>query len=897
MATQKSLWVRVVFISALICLFGLLKAGGAAGKDTKPGKTIRAGQEQTATYFRLPLSFEANQGQTDPRVKFLSRGGGYTLFLTGSEAVLSLKKPSAVSSQPTHNRNPKLKSRIPSPERSAPAVLLMELAGANPAARITGLEELPGKTNYFLGKDPKKWRTNVPTYAKVKYASVYPGVDLVYYGAERELEYDFVVAPGADPKAITLGIKTGNSKAGTALRIDGDGDLVIPAEGGEVRFHKPVVYQTANPRSQIQDRKSVIGRYVLLADNRIGFEVPNYDKTLPLVIDPVLSYSSYLGGSGVEPSWGPGIAVDSSGNAYVTGKTLSADFPVTAGAAQPSYRGPQGCTSPSGRCGDAFITKINAAGSALVYSTYLGGSDHDEGLTIAVDASGNAYVAGGTMSQDFPTTAGAFQTTFGGMPAACEGGPACGDAFVTKLNASGSALVYSTYLGGSDMDSAWGIALDASENAYVAGTTSSANFPTTPKAFQPSFTPNFCVPLCPDVFVTKLNGTGTGLVYSTFLGGSGGEWASGIAVNSSGEAYVTGYTPSSDFPVTKSAFQKELKPGSNPFWSPDAFMAKLNSHGSKLLYSTFLGGSGGSDECDCFLSRIAVDSTGNAYVAGTTLSTDFPTTPGAYQTAFGGGSGGTDVFVSKIDPSKTGAASLVYSTYLGANCGAWALGMAVDAAGNAYVSSLTVDPNFPLVKPLQGFKSGDVDAFVVELNATGSALVYSTYLGGGAFDLGAAVAVDPWGNAYVFGPTASSDFPTTSGVFQPGFGGGVPGEFWWGQDYFLVKIAPIDAPGVSLSKDALVFGYQRVRTTSPPQAVILRNVGSAPLLISNITATGDFAQTNDCGGSLAGGSYCTISVTFSPSRARDVIQGVLTIEDNAFSGGSQQVTLTGQSKR
>ncbi|MBZ5627191.1 MAG: SBBP repeat-containing protein, partial [Acidobacteriia bacterium] len=357
----------------------------------------------------------------------------------------------------------------------------MKLIGANPAAKVVGLEELPGKSNYFLGKDPKKWRTNVPTYARVKYANVYPGVDVVYYGNQWQLEYDFVVSPGADPQAITLEIQTANAQLENRNpKIDANGDLVIATDAGEVRFRKPIVYQPALDSGPGTGRLAVEGKFVLLASNRVGFEVPNYDKTKLLVIDPVLAYSSYLGGSGGEGLGScVGIAVDSDGNAYVVSGTTSLDFPTTGNAFQQAYGGGPG---PNGRyyeCGDAFLNKVDPTGSTLVYSTYLGGSGCESaGIGVAVDSHGSAYVTGSTDSTNFPTTSGAFQTAFGGS--ACDGWNDCGDAFVTKFSPDGSALVYSTYLGGAGNDLVDDtIEVDLAGNAYVAGNTDSTNFPTT----------------------------------------------------------------------------------------------------------------------------------------------------------------------------------------------------------------------------------------------------------------------------------------------------------------------------------------------------------------------------------------------------------------------------------
>lgn len=715
-------------------------------------------------YGKLPLSFEANQGQTDPRVKFLSRGRGYSLFLTPSEAVLVLRKaatqavlrhPSATLSE----SHPRMAGREPSPGNDNGVTLRMKLVGANPHPRAVGQSELPGKANYFIGNDAKKWHTNVPTYAQVELPDVYPGVDLVYYGNQQQLENDFIVAPGADPSSITIGFD-GIEK----LFLDAEGNLLLASKDGEVRFQKPLVYQELDGA-----RREIPGGYVLKTNHQIGFHVAAYDARRPLIIDPVLSYSTYLGGSGED--FGFAIAVDGAGNAYVTGCTDSTNFPTTAGAFQTTVHTPL-CFgfSAASAAGDAFVTKLNPTGSGLVYSTYLGGSSRDSGVGIAVDANGNAYVTGQTNSPDFPTTPGAFQTSFvqaGGCSSVCP----CPHAFVTKLNPNGSGLVYSTYLGGSHADSGSGIAIDAAGNAYIAGATQSSDFPTTAGAFQPTGlgVGGFCAPS--DAFVTKVNPSGTGLVYSTYLG-SPNTGAGAVAVDSSGDAYVTGSTSSSSFPTTPGAFQTTFGGGSF-----NAFVTKLNPAGSGLAYSTYLDGSDNNGAG----RGIAIDSLGNAYVTGQTASANFPTTPGAFQTSFGGGV--LDAFVTKVNPLGTG---LVYSTYLGGSGQDQGQGIAVDSRGSAYVAGFTSSTNFPTANPVQAANGGGGgDAFVTKVNLTGSALDYSTYLGGNGFDAGNGIAVDnlPNPNAYVAGQTASTNFPTTTGAFQTTFGGGT-------SDAFVTKIAP-----------------------------------------------------------------------------------------------------------
>jgi hypothetical protein len=675
----------------------------------------------SGTYGKLPLHFEANRGQTHEDVRFLARGPGYSLFLTATEAALTLTR------QEPPARGPAAHGKSEPRGPATGTVLRMTFAGANPDARLTGLEERPGKANYFIGNDPAKWRTNVPTYAKVRYTDLYPRIDLLYYGNQRQLEFDLVVRPGADPTHIVL-----DFQGADRVQVDPQGDLVLQTILGPIRQRKPVIYQEVDGI-----RKDIPGSYVLKGEHQVGFKVAAYDASQPLVIDPVLSYSTYLGGGGDDTGYG--IAVDAAGNVYVTGESRSIDFPTMAGVFQTTLgSGPLGG-------GDAFVTKLDPTGSALLYSTYLGGSSQDQGQGIAVDADGNAYVTGLTSSSDFPTTAGAFQATSRGR-----------DAFVTKLNPSGSALVYSTFLGGAASDSGQGIAVDANGNAYVAGVTTSSDFPTTVGAFQ-FFRVRVLDIRRIDGFVTKLNPTGSALVYSSYLGGSDDDHAQAIAVDAAGNAYVTGGTYSFDFPRTIGAFQTTYRSAAG---TADPFVTKIDPSGSSLVYSTYLGGTHHD-----YGVGIAVDANGNAYVTGWTNSIDFPTTAGAFQTSKGSAGFGSDAFVTKLDPAGS---ALVYSSFLGGSGDDSAWAIAVDAAGNACVTGLTSSSDFPTTPGAfqTRYGGGSSDAFVTQLNPTGSALLYSTYLGGSGSDYGQGLAVDASGNAYVTGATGSIDFPTTIGAFQ-----------------------------------------------------------------------------------------------------------------------------------
>ncbi|HEY3130668.1 MAG TPA: SBBP repeat-containing protein [Acidobacteriota bacterium] len=619
----------------------------------------------------------------------------------------------------------------------------MSLRKANRKVQITGVEELPGQVNYFIGKDPATWRTNIPAYSSVKYANVYPGVDLVYYGNQRQLEYDFVVRPGGDPTKIVLRFQ-GTEK----LEVDGRGDLILHTGSGAIRQRKPVVYQNADGA-----RREISGDYVLKNAHSVGIHVGAFDASKTLVIDPVLFYSTYLGGSGSDD--GTGIAVDAAGNAYITGETTSTNFPIVAGAPQTSFSG----------VFDVFVTKLNPTGSGLVYSTYFGGSGDDAGLRIAVDALDNAYISGLTTSTNFPVTSSAFQASYAGGE----------DAFVAKLNSSGSVLLYSTYLGGSGLElGGEGLAVDASGNAYVVGLTQSSNFPVTSGSFQTTF------PGGQSGFVTKLNPASSGaasLVYSTYLGGSsGGDRAESVAVDTFGNAHVVGSTLSSDFPTTAGAFQTVYKGGNG-----DDYLTKFNAAGSGLLYSTYLGGTNNEG----LPARIALDVMGNAYITGVTNSSDFPIV-NAFQGSIGGG---YDVFAAKVNPFAVGASSLVYCTFLGGSADDFGYGIAIDGSSNAYVTGPTQSTNFPTTSGAfqPAFGGGSYDAFVAKINPLGNWLVYSSYLGGVSDDIGRDITVDAFANAYVTGDTASTTFPTTSGGFQTTFGGGL-------NDAFVAKITDIGLP-------------------------------------------------------------------------------------------------------
>jgi len=690
-----------------------------------------------SSYGKLPLSFEANHGQWDASVQFVTRGGGHTLFLTPSEAVLTLRTGGTKNQERGIDATPRKTLSSPSP--SSYSAVRMRFKGTDSQAEMVGLEPLPGIVNYFIGDDPAKWRTNIPTYQKVEYKNLYAGIDLVYYGNQGHLEYDLVVAPGADPTQIRLAFDGAEQ-----IAVDDQGDLVLTLSQSSaetaapiLRLYKPVVYQ----RDEQGQKHLLASSYVVRSsetatthakhafwtageNSHVTFQVASYDASKPLIIDPVLSWATYRGGN--LEDFGGGIAVDQAGQAYVTGTTLSSNFPGTAGSSLQSTFG--------GGPSDAFVIKLNALGTAIIYSIYLGGSGIEEGRGITVDTAGNAYVTGDTGSFDFPGTAGSpIQSVYGGGDY---------DAFVIKLNATGASILYSTYLGGGNGDIGNNIIIDQAGQAYVTGLSGGPGFPVT--------IPNTCRGNS-DAFVTKLNAAGTSLVYSTCLGGNFTEEGTAIAIDREGNAYVTGLTDGTGFPgTTSSPIQNAF--GGGP---TDAFVTKLNASGTAILYSTYLGGSGRDGGFG-----IAVDADGYAYVTGHTSSPGFPGTAGSFlQPTLGGD---LDAFVTKLNPSGT---ALVYSTYLGGNGEDQSGGVAIDGSGQAYVTGGTASSNFPGAagSSIQSMQAGGGDAFITKLNAAGTGLVYSTYLGGSGVDQASKIAVDLAGNAYVAGNTSSPNFPGTVG--------------------------------------------------------------------------------------------------------------------------------------
>ncbi|MGH9504085.1 MAG: SBBP repeat-containing protein [Terriglobales bacterium] len=811
---------------------------------------------------QLPLRFEPNRGQTDARVDFLARGAAYGLFLTSDQAVLALHSPARGAS-----------------------VVSMKLTGANPATTVTGTKQLPGRSNYLIGKDPAKWRRNIPQFERVRYSDIYPGVDLVYYGNQGQLEYDFEVAPGADPGQISLQFRGPDSAT-----LDSRGNLILATGGGEIQLKAPHIYQEFG-----DERRPVAGRFVL-RQGKVGFELEAYDRRRTVVIDPVLTYSTYFGGSGDEacpatarlliagisspPSGCPAVAIDASSNLYLAGSTTSANFPIVpaAGVTPPAFQTAL-ATAP-----DVFVSKLNAAGSAILFSTYLGGDGVDTTAGVAVDSAFNVAVAGTTTSSDFPTsTASAFQAT----PAS-----AGAHAFVSELDPTGETLLYSTYLSGNGTESARGLTLDPRNKIYLIGTTTSTNLPDATHSFPATLGAIQTASLgTSQFFVSKIDPTLIGfpsLAYSTYFGGGsphgGFTLGGGIAADASSNVYITGGTnfqhtgsPGTDFPILN-AYQGCLDtspPLTPPTTTPncstsvtalDAFVAKINpaaSSGAQLIYSTYLGGAG--DEVGY---GIAVDSGLSAYVTGSTSSTDFtiPSSTTPFQRCLDnpanvspcpGGVTASDAFVGKFGTPCTGSTCtittvpLTYFSYLGGSGTDVGLGIAVDSLQGARITGWTNSADFPTPNhgdSILGAPRGGVDAFVARIDTTASSTVAlghsGAYLGGSGGDFGTSIATDAQGNSYVAGETGSANFPTASPIQ------GSPGG---GSDVFLTKLGP-------------TLNLDLIETVSPNPVGVGNNVTFTYKITNNGDLTTgviftDILPTTATFVSASGGSNCPAPVT------------------------------------
>ena len=895
-----------------------------AGRELQPANSAPGmDAKQIAAYGRLPLSFQENLGQTDSRVRFVSCGSGYELFLTPEEAVLALRhsRPAAASSRERVRSLRGDRAR----RRETASVLRLRFAGSNPSPEITGAEKLPGRVDYFIGKNPSNWRTNVPSYARVKYHSIYPGVDLLFHGNQRRLEYDFVIAPQADPKSIALEVD-----GASGLRIDAGGNLVMSLQDGEVELQKPIVYQQANG-----GRREITAAYALAGPNRVTFAVSGYDRSLPLIVDPVIFNTSYVGGSGDDS--GLAIAVNAANQVAIAGQTFSPNFPIPSG----TNTLPNGAGANVTTQGNAFVFVLSADGTSADYSAYLGGNGanganktppgQDLATGIAFDPAGNIYLTGTTYSTDIPVTTATSPSGLAGL-ITTQPDP-FGSAFLAKFNPSANgpaSLVYSTYVGGSGSsmgvgDAGGGIAVDANQNAYVVGLTASADFPLKnqiPLAGLPNSLGS--------AYVMRIDTTKSGpasLIFSTLWGGDGAhadgnatfregfaEKALGVAVDSQDNAYVTGITTSSGttFPTSSSAFQPSANPANV---LGGAFFSVLNTAPpggiGSLFYSTYLEG----DTLDEGLA-IAIGPGGLAHITGDTHSTSgFPVTntiptSTLFQGVFPSPPSAAGIpYLVVIDPSKIGNNSLKYSALFGGTTGSdVGFGVAVDGSGNAYLAGRASSTDFPITSgALQAARlNQNGDAFVVKINPAGNGtadLVYSSLFGGSgpvggtlpdtAFGIAIDAAPPPGPNVYITGQTPSTPaqgFPITPGAFQPILNGP--------SDAFIAKLTLV--PNVAVSPSSIAFGSVTIGTISVPVTLVITNNTGAFLTFnaSPFTFTGpnasDFAVApgGACGTGIAAGASCTEGITFRPSAPPQVESATLNINDSA-SGSPQSVSLSG----
>jgi uncharacterized repeat protein (TIGR01451 family) len=832
---------------------------------------------------KIPMSFEINRGQTAKQVQFLSRGAGYTLFLTRDTAVLALpvpskqaqtkqaEQPSSIGSQPLPYVASLPQLKVPS--QGAPrseTVLNMQIVGANQQASITGVGKQEALSNYFIGNDPSQWHTRVPNYEKVRYTGVYPGVDLVYYGNQKQLEYDFVVKPGADPSTIALAFSGGaDGSKSLPLSINQNGDLVASLESGEVSFHRPVVYQ----REDNAVKTVVDGRYLLTADGRVGFELGAYDHSKQLVIDPVLSFSTYLGGSNEDISYGITYGVRY-GQPILVGSTRSADFPQV--LALYPYGGGTCGTQP---CRDIFVAKYNPALTKLIFSTFIGGSNDDVPSQVTQDVFGDIFLVGYSLSTDFPVRGPVFQKTF-------HGGSVTGDAVVVEVESAGFYLEWSSYLGGSGDDQAFGVAVDTPGNVYVSGHTTSTDFPVSAGAYQ-STCPVDAAGGCSAAFVTKVDPYGKTLPYSTYLGGSNGlgESAYGIALDGANNVYLSGITGSPNFPTTPGAYKTQCGSDGLCNGTFDGFVTQLNTTGTQVLASTFLGGSNFDYTAGIVVKPTAI------YVSGSTVSSDFPTTGNAAQSSYGGGSAGCvvstgvcgDATVSKLNTSLT---SLQYSTYLGGsgddNPG---MSMAVDTNGYMYVTGQTDSPNFPQVDTMQaGYGGGSSDAFITQLTPTGS-FGYSTYFGGNGADFGYRLALDPSNNVYVTGGTISTNLAVTSHAPQKtcGTDGTCNGGFsdaWFAKVILSADLSMTNKAPTTVTSGANLTYNLAAKNNGPDTAQGITVTDVIPTGTTFVKVT---PNTGNCTAPPVGGTG-TVTCTVGTMGNGTTLKITLVVNVNASSG-------------
>jgi hypothetical protein len=860
---------------------------GSQQRKIHPRSTSSA-HLRVQTEAHLPLSFEENRGQIDPRVKFLSRGPDSGLFLTATEATI-VHRATRQLDDLGHGMD--VTAALAAMTRSAvnaTSIVRLSWAGADPNAQARGTGRQRGITNYLLGNDKSKWVRRVPRYDGVELHNSYPGIDLVYHGNSDRLEFDYRVAPHIDPRSIQVAID-----GPSLVEVDTSGALKITVAGDEFTLLKPVAYQEKNGR-----RSEVEVSFSLTESHRFGFRVGAYDTSLPLIIDPVLQFAANFGGGfQTVPA---DIAVDPSGDIYMTGTTCATDYPVTSGALKAA-----GGSDVANICNDVVVTKLDPTASTLLYSTYLGGvTGVDFSSRLLLDSSGEVIVAGTTTSTDFPTTSGAYQKT--AKAGTCDYGPfikgqACSDGFLSKLSADGSSLIFSTLLGGERADLLLALTRDKNGNFYVAGATDSTLFPTVGTPYSSTYGGGTCQATqapCFDAFISELSADGSQLLASTYFGGNDDEFAASIALDATGNVIIAGSTDSSNFPATVMLGTKTPHPGQD-----DLFVAKLDPTLSTLTYATEIGGSG-----DDVGVAMKVDSTGAVYLTGTTGSTDFPVTTGSYQTAYAGPASPTcprtldsslingqptcgDVFLIKLKPDGSG---LTFATYLGGQSPEMAFNLALDSALNVWLVGGSSSMNFPFTTDAY-FTSAN-SLFLSEISADGKNLLFSTALSKTQVsqDLGTAIFIDASNNVFVGGE--SSQVLATPGAYTTSASPGT----------FLMKFSPGTAqPGLQLSATSLSFippAYvTAVNASSPPQSVTLTNNGTGTLHLAISELSGSqsggaapFAESDNCGSSVVAGGTCTISAIFQPTTAGANQGGNIQIVSDA-PNAPQSISVDGSS--
>ncbi len=761
--------------------------GNAAAVDS-----TRAQAVHSFLTSNMPLCFEVNRGQVDGSARFMARGAAYQFLISPTEAVVTLRKH-----ENSNTSSERIAVEVPAASATQFRSVRLQFVGANPQAIVSGEKEMKARVNYFIGNDPSKWQAGVSLFERVRVEDIYPGIAVVHYGNQKELEYDFIIAPHADPSHITVRF-TGADRVG----VSGSGELVLTLGDEEIRQPKPKIYQTVQGM-----RKEIEGGYYLADDRTMKFRVGEYDQSLALTIDPVLSYSTFIGGAKEDIGWA--VVVDASGDLYLSGETRSPQFYASAASFQTNLAG------TTDNHGDAFIMKVDNSVTQLRYFTYLGGKTADSALALAVDGAGSAYLAGYTDSTNFPVRSEVFANLSGQANVFTGIKPV--DAFVAKLDPSGSNLLFSTYIGGGAIDAAYGIALDSQTNVYVTGYTLSTNFPTR-NTIRTNQSGNG------DVFIAKLDIANTNLIYSALFGGTNQDVGADIATDATGKVFVTGYTSSTNFPVNN-AVQSLLNNTTNASTAFDAFALCLDPALDSLVYSTFIGGTN-----DDFGFRLALDNAQGVYVTGATKSPDFVRSSTNLPSGVASNGIVADVMVVKLE--STGARS--YSAMFGGAGRDEGWDIAVDSSGSAWVVGLTASTRFPTNAAnslLRGTNSGGLDVFVSKLNPAGTALDFSAYFGGSKDDMGYGITLDPAGNAYVVGETSSLNFPTND-----------PGQFSLAgkNDAFVFKILQEPTIGISTSSSNIVVSWLGFS----PELVLQ---SSTNLLVSNswvnVTASRSFTNS------------------------------------------------------